>query len=253
MATNEAASLINDAVREQLVAAGAVDDDRIVHGVDGLRIGVGDVVMTRSNDRYSGVANRQLWTVTALHDDGRLHLLGPAAARGTERAEATISADYVREYLHLAYASTVHGVQGETVDIGDLLATDSTDAPSLYVGLTRSKYFRTLHMIGDLDSARDQYIAIAGRNRADLGLDQARETAAAEAALYAEAAVQRYQRPRARRSIADRVAAVVGQLDDHQQEPVDGEDQGEAFDDELSLDAPHQRDDPGQRLVGPRI
>lgn len=51
VATNEAASLINEAMREELVAAGVVDDDRIVHGSDGLRIGVGDTVMTRSTTR----------------------------------------------------------------------------------------------------------------------------------------------------------------------------------------------------------
>lgn len=86
--TNETASLINESVREQLVAAGPVGDDRITRGPDGLRIGVGDRVMTRTNDPHSGVANRKVWTVTAVHDDGRLPLVGPRAARGTEVAEA---------------------------------------------------------------------------------------------------------------------------------------------------------------------
>ena len=83
--------------------------------------------------------------------------------------------DYVRHHLHLAYAATVHGVQGDTADHGDLMLSDATDAAAVYVGLTRGRHSNTVHIIaGSLDQAREQWVQAAGRNRADLGLDQAR-------------------------------------------------------------------------------
>ena len=49
--------------------------------MDGERIGVGDRVATRRNASEFGVANRDTWTVTALRDDGTVHLSGKAGAR----------------------------------------------------------------------------------------------------------------------------------------------------------------------------
>lgn len=192
VATNDTAALINEAVREQLVSAGTVDDQRVVRGSDGLRIGAGDRVMTRHNDRDTGVANRQTWTVTSVNQDGSITLQNAATNRDTNSYQpaATVDAAYVTEHVHLAYASTVHGVQGETVDVGDVLASDHSDGASIYVGLTRGRYARTLHLIGDHDTARDTYIQISTRSRADLGLDAARQAATAEAEQYAEP--QRY-------------------------------------------------------------
>lgn len=40
--------------------------------------------------------------------------VGPMLAEDVRRWEATLDAEYVREHLHLAYATTVHGVQGVT-------------------------------------------------------------------------------------------------------------------------------------------
>ena len=66
------------------------------------------------------------------------------------------------------------------------MLSDATDAAAVYVGLTRGRHSNTVHIIaGTLDQAREQWVAAAGRNRADLGLDQARAAAAAEARDYA--------------------------------------------------------------------
>lgn len=100
--------------------------------------------------------------------------------------------------------------------------------------------------MGDHDTAREQYAQIAGRNRADLGLESARKAAAAEAALYADPVIPRYQRPAARRSIGDRLSAVVDQLDQDDQQVE------EVIDDDLAVDTPHQRG-PGHRPAGPRL
>src|SRR5664279_3068160 len=72
--TNDTAAAVNEVVRDHLVTAGAVDDTRVTHGSDGLRIGVGDQVMTRHNNPDLGVANRMIWTVTAIADTGSVQL-----------------------------------------------------------------------------------------------------------------------------------------------------------------------------------
>ena len=75
----------------------------------GERIGLGDRVATRRNDPDLQVANRQTWTVTGIGDDGSLILHG----HGRDRE---VPAEYAARFVELAYATTVHGAQGETVD-----------------------------------------------------------------------------------------------------------------------------------------
>jgi hypothetical protein len=74
-----------------------------------------------------------------------------------------------------------------------------------------------VHIIaGTLDQAREQWVQAAGRNRADLGLDQARAAAAAEARDYAPAAQRDTERPAAGRdgrvSFAERMERVNARL-----------------------------------------
>ena len=179
VATNDEADLINEAVHQQLVERGLVDDAVAVAGADGLNIGVGDRVMTRRNNTGLGVANRQVWTVTAVTGDGQLEVVGD------NRRQATLPADYVADKVHLAYASTTHGVQGETATHADLLLTPATDAAGVYVGLTRGRHTNTVHIVADtVDQARQQWVEAAGRDRADLGLEQARQAALAEVRNY---------------------------------------------------------------------
>ena len=175
----------------QLVTAGAGDDTTITHGSDGLRIGVGDHVMTRHNNPDLGVANRLTWTVTGITDTGGVQLHSQ-----DRRQDAAVDADYVRQYLHLAYASTVHGVQGDTADHAVSLLSDSTDAAATYVALTRGRHTNTVHIVaGTPDEAREKWVQAAGRNRADLGLDQARAAATAEARNYTPITEASLRRP----------------------------------------------------------
>lgn len=179
VATNDEASLINEAVHQQLVERGQVDTTLTVYGSDGLEIGVGDRVMTRENSAQYGVANRQTWTVTAVTPDGQIQVAGD------NRQQATLPQDYVADHLHLAYATTTHGVQGETATHADLLLSPATDAAGAYVGLTRGRHTNTVHIVADTnDQAREQWVEAAGRNRADLGLEHARHAATNEARNY---------------------------------------------------------------------
>ena len=184
LGTNEAVEAVNHIVRERLVDAGVVDNTVTVHGSDGLEIGVGDRVTTRENDNQRGIANRMTWTVTNVANDGSLSLVD-ARPDGTRR-DVTVDPDYARENVHLAYVSTAHGVQGQTSDHGRTRLTDSTDAAALYVGLTRGSVSNQVHIVADNPpQAREQWIAAAGRDRADYGLDHASTAASHEAQDYA--------------------------------------------------------------------
>lgn len=59
--------------------------------------------------RDLGVANRDTWTVIGVDADGCRQLAGRAN-------QAHVPATYVRDHPELAYATTVYGAQGETVD-----------------------------------------------------------------------------------------------------------------------------------------
>ncbi|WP_100501689.1 MobF family relaxase [Geodermatophilus chilensis] len=190
--TQEQADQLNAAVRDRLVADGRVDDTRAVTTRVGQRIGIGDRIATRRNDRSLRVANRDIWTVTAAHDDGRLTVtpssgnVTPAGVTPSAYKERVLSPTYVTSHVELAYATTAHGVQGDTVPAAHVMIGEHTSAASAYVGMTRGRTANTAHLVAaDLAEAREQWIAVFGRDRADLGPSHATELAAAEVARYA--------------------------------------------------------------------
>jgi exodeoxyribonuclease V alpha subunit len=177
--TREHAATLNSAIRDRLVAAGAVDDRRVAVTRDGQRLGAGDVIVTRRNEHDLGVANREVWTVTRVHRDGRL------TVDDSERGRRELSADYVRGHVELGYAVTGYGAQGDTGTEAHLVLTETTTAPAAYVAMTRGRVSNTAHLVAaDLDDAREQWIAAFGRDRADLGPAAAGQAAARAAAGY---------------------------------------------------------------------
>ena len=127
---------------------------------------------TRRNDPDLGVANRETWTVTGIGDDGSLILHGD---RGRDRE---LPAEYATRYVELAYATTVHGAQGETVTAPTSLLGEHTGAASAYVAMTRGRDGNTAHLVAEtLDDARQQWVDAFGRDRADLGPAHARRSA----------------------------------------------------------------------------
>jgi hypothetical protein len=103
-----------------------------------------------------------------------------------------------------------------------------TDATALYVGMTRGRRSNTVHIVArTFDQACEKWVAASGRDRADLGVDQARGLATAEAANYAPEAPGESHRPTSgrcdgarpdRASFGDRLNRVNSQL----QEPGTG-------------------------------
>ncbi|WP_336031980.1 MobF family relaxase [Geodermatophilus sp. FMUSA9-8] len=206
VATREQAAALSAAIRDRLVADGRVDDRRVVVTGAGERIGVGDLIATRRNDRDLGVANRDTWVVTAVGRNGGLlatpddapHVtpagggqaavtpaVTPAVPPAGEGARV-LPADYVTAHVELAYATTAHGTQGDTVTAAHLVVGEDTGAAAAYVGMTRGRTANTAHLVAaDPAEAREQWLAVFARDRTDLGPAHAARLAAAEAARYA--------------------------------------------------------------------
>ncbi|WP_041241377.1 MobF family relaxase [Geodermatophilus obscurus] len=201
--TREQAAELGAAIRDRLVADGRVDDTRVAISGAGQRIGVGDRIATRRNDRDLGVANRDTWTVTAIgsHDelvvrcgdpvptDRAAADVTPSTVDGVTPAQAgqrVLPTEYVTAHVELAYVSTAHGVQGDTVPAAHLVVGEHTGAAAAYVGMTRGRTANTAHLVAEhLAEAREQWVAAFGRDRADLGPGHAAQLAAVEAARYA--------------------------------------------------------------------
>ena len=69
----------------------------------------------------------------------------------------TVSHEYAADYLHLAYASTIHGIQGETTDAS--IVGPGMDAAGLYVGMTRGRAHNEAIAIARTDAAARDAIA----------------------------------------------------------------------------------------------
>ncbi|WP_240044594.1 ATP-dependent DNA helicase [Nocardioides albidus] len=132
---------LNERARaERLLLDGAVDH-REVALIDGCRASVGDVVITRQNDRRirtmrSGwVKNGDRWLVTDIRRDGSV-MVRRLDARG---GRMVLPPEYVAEHVDLGYAVTAHRAQGVTVDSAHVVVTASTTRENLYVSMTRGR------------------------------------------------------------------------------------------------------------------
>jgi exodeoxyribonuclease V alpha subunit len=144
----------------------------------GERIGLGDRVATRRNDRDLAVANRDTWTVAGIGEDGSLLVTGRAGQRA-------LPAEYVREHVELAFSTTAYGAQGDTVDSAHLALGDRTGAASAYVGMTRGRHHNTAHLVAEsVDDASSQWVDVFSRDRADLGPRHAAQRAADDIDRY---------------------------------------------------------------------
>jgi conjugative relaxase-like TrwC/TraI family protein len=133
---------LNERARaERLVLEGA-DDGHELDLVDGTRASVGDVVITRRNDRttrttrHGWVKNGDRWRITDIRRDGSVVV---SRLDGRRRCRAVLSLDYVREHLDLGYAVTAHRAQGVTVDTSHVVVTASSTRENLYVSMSRGR------------------------------------------------------------------------------------------------------------------
>jgi DNA primase catalytic core len=107
---------------------------------DGTTASVGDVIISRRNNRALGsgaswVTNGDRWTVASVQASGALDVVHMTTA-----AVVTLPADYVSNHVTLGYATTVHGAQGVTADSSYTVISGAESRQLLYVALTRGRH-----------------------------------------------------------------------------------------------------------------
>ena len=127
---------------------------RQVEIADGNRAGVGDLIITRRNDRRlrvtatDWVKNGDRWTVLNLTGTGGVRVRHVRNGR-----TVTLPADYVGSCVELGYATTVHTAQGVTADTMHGVVTGGESRQQLYTMLTRGRSANHIYVsvVGDGD------------------------------------------------------------------------------------------------------
>jgi conjugative relaxase-like TrwC/TraI family protein len=138
---------------------------------DGNLASVGEVIITRSNDRRlrltptDWVRNGDRWTITHVGKRGDL-----TVRHNRSQLTVQLPIDYVRESAGLGYATTIHTAQGVTADTMHGLATGQETRQQLYTMLTRGRAANHLYLrvVGDGDPhtlIRPETVAPARRPR----------------------------------------------------------------------------------------
>lgn len=183
--TNEEADAINEAIQQRRIDRGQLTLTRIAVGQGEQRLLEGDIVQTRRNDHHADVENRALWSIRRIHPHG-LELASLTDSGDTR----TVDADYTAQHVHLAYASTVHGIQGETTDAA--IVGPGVDASGLYVGMTRGRIHNEAIAIARTDAAaRDQVAESMLRGIPEVTLDDSVRAARIELGRAARDAAPR--------------------------------------------------------------
>lgn len=160
--THEDVTTPNGRARADLILNRTLNPDREVELRDGTAAGVGDTIITRLNNRKlrtltgrDWVRNGDIWTVTAVGDDGTVtiaHDYGTGTAvreDGTIKARKrgrrfggtiVIPASYVAEHVDLGYAVTAYRAQGITTDTAHVVVEPTSTRETFYVAMTRGRH-----------------------------------------------------------------------------------------------------------------
>jgi conjugative relaxase-like TrwC/TraI family protein len=147
--TRELVSRLNQRAQDHRLAG--TTPGREVELADGNAASLGDLIITRSNNRRvrisatDWVKNGDRWTVVNLTRTGGLRVRHALNGR-----MATLPAAYVQTSVELGYASTVHTAQGVTADTMHGVVTGEESRQQLYTMLTRGR------------SANHVYVAVVG-------------------------------------------------------------------------------------------
>lgn len=140
--SSHAVRALNERARaERLLLEGAADGQEVELG-DGSRASIGDVVITRRNERTlrtsagGWVKNGDRWRIADIRRDGSVVVDGVDPRR---RGKAVLPREFVGEHLDLGYAVTAHRAQGVTVDTSHVVVTPTTTRENLYVSMSRGR------------------------------------------------------------------------------------------------------------------
>ena len=150
--TRELVSSLNQRARDHRLASTTPGPE--VDLADGNRASVGDLVITRRNDRRlrisptDWVKNGDRWTILNLHRAGGLRVRHTRSGR-----TVTLPGDYVQTSVELGYATTVHTAQGVTADTMHGVVIGGESRQQLYTMLTRGRTANHLYLsvVGDAD------------------------------------------------------------------------------------------------------
>jgi len=181
-ATHTEAQEISEAIQARRIASGAISAGRAFSGQAGQMILVGDVVQSRRNDSVADVQNRQNWIVKTIGKDS---VILAASTDTTDLRKVSLA--YAESHIHLAYATTVYGVQGETTDRS--LVGPGVDAAGLYVGLTRGKKQNSVVLVAPSeDAARSELVGLMQRRTVEETIEKSRAAARSELRRAAQSA-----------------------------------------------------------------
>lgn len=181
-ATHAEAQLVSEAIQARRIESGRIDIQKSAWGQSQQLLYAGDVVQTRRNDTVSGVENRQSWIVKTISD--RDLVLVSVSDSSILRK---VSHEYASSHLHLGYATTVYGVQGETTDRS--IVGPDVDAAGLYVGLTRGRVQNDVVVVSrTVEAGTSELAATMQRQPAEETLDKSRAAARQELARAARTA-----------------------------------------------------------------
>src|SRR6478752_6573463 len=165
-ASNAAVAGLNGRAQTELRAAGVVTGEGIALR-DGQTAAVGDVVLTRRNDRRITVGHRgdpvrngSLFTVRAIGPDGSL-----TVQRIGGHGFTTLPADYAAAWVDLGYASTIDRAQGITVDTARVIAHQGMTRQQLYAAMSRGREQNHAHV--EVETQLDVDVERAPDARAD--------------------------------------------------------------------------------------
>lgn len=180
--TNDHVDAANAAIQQARVQRGELDETTLTPIGGGERATVGDIVVTRRNDRTlvttdgEPIRNREPWRVEAVGPDGSMTV---SAIGG--HGSAVLPPEYARQHVRLGYAATEHGYQGDTVMVGLELASAATTRRGLYSGATRGtdeNHFLVVTETHDINEARDVLVGVLNADRSDVpAVAQRRELA----------------------------------------------------------------------------
>jgi ATP-dependent exoDNAse (exonuclease V) alpha subunit len=150
--TRELVSQLNQRARNHRLASASPGPE--VGLADGNAACVGDLIITRSNDRRlritstDWVKNGDRWIILNLTSTGALTVRHAGSGH-----TVTLPPDYVATATELGYATTVHTAQGVTADTMHGVVIGGESRQQLYTMLTRGRSTNHVYLsvVGDAD------------------------------------------------------------------------------------------------------